>query len=162
MDGDYCAVPIARRRRALRRAVALTAEVTSSASTHAAKLTITNLSERGMWLRAEQPACVGDELSVSFRTPRADNVVCARVRVVRVAESCGCELCAQAAGMGVCFLALNEAERAALESSLRGLPPPLPRVAAPVPHVDEPGAPIIPACALMTSILTPRAVRRED
>ena len=155
MDGDLSAVPFAQRRSSLRRAVATTAEVTRSACTGAVTLTIENLSIEGMWLRAQQPVAVGDELAVSFRAPGSDAVLSARVRVVRVAASCGCALCAEVAGIGVSFIELSESQRAALEGSLRGLPPPLPRAAPRVAHADapeEPGTPIIPACALMTSI----------
>jgi len=154
MDGDLSALRGTQRRSALRRAVSVPAEVTSRAWTCSATLTITNLSEHGLWLRAAQPVSIGDELSVSFRTPGSSDALCARARVVRVAASCGCEDCAEVAGVGACFIDLEQAQREALERSLRGLPPPLPRAQREAhARLEEPGAPIIPACSLMTTIL---------
>jgi Tfp pilus assembly protein PilZ len=154
MDGNFTSVVIAQRRGALRRAVSVPAEVASSAWTSAAEVTVTNLSEHGLWLRSEHTLSVGESLCVSFRLPGSQQRVRASARVVRVAASCGCALCAEIAGMGLCFTELPECQREALERSLRGLPPPLPRAAWRAPHAESAAAPIIPACALMTTILS--------
>lgn len=157
MDGNFTSVVISQRRGSLRRAVSVPAEVTSSSWKSAADLTITNLSEHGFWLRSEHTLSVGESLCVSFRLPGSQQRVRAKACVVRVAASCGCELCAEVAGMGVRFTELLECQREALGRSLRGLPPPLPRASWRVTHDDapeSPAAPIIPACALMTSILS--------
>lgn len=156
-DGNFHPVVIAQRRSVLRRAVSVPAEVTSSPWTTMTEGTVTNLSEHGLWLRAETTFAVGESLCVSFRLPGSQQRVRASARVVRVAASCGCALCAEVAGMGLRFSELPECEREALERSLRGLPPPLPRSSGRFAHADAPecsAAPIIPACALMTTILS--------
>ena len=161
MDGDLNPVLNAQRRGSLRRAVSMPVVVTSSVWPEPATLTVVNLSQHGMWLRSDRAVSVGERLSVSFRLPgsAAAERMSTSARVVRVAASCGCELCAEVAGLGVCFSELSEGQREALARSLRGLPPPLPGASTRVMHQhegepDEPGTPIIPACALMTSILS--------
>ena len=132
MDGSYFAVSVTQRRDSLRRAVRLSTEVRSRAWQHATTLTATDVSEHGMWLRSDKPLSIGEELSVLFRMPEGGGggrgeSVAALARVVRAADSCGCALCTETAGMGVRFVALSDAHREALQAALRGLPPPLPR-----------------------------------
>jgi c-di-GMP-binding flagellar brake protein YcgR len=155
MDGNYFASSAAQRRDSLRRAVRLSTEVRSRAWRNATTLTATDVSEHGMWLRSEKPLSIGEELSVVFRMPECGagtgESVAALARVVRAADSCGCALCAETAGMGVRFVALSAAHREALQAALRGLPPPLPRahcIPEGLPHDKAQSA----ACAQWTSL----------
>ena len=157
MDGGQVGISITQRRDSLRRAVRLSAKVRSRAWQNAATLTVTDVSEHGMWLRSNETLSIGEELAVSFQTPEpsggSGTHVAALARVVRVAQSCGCALCVETAGMGVRFVALTDAHRLALQTALRGLPPPLPRAyCLPEPRVETASsAPREAACAQLTN-----------
>jgi PilZ domain len=119
---------VSSRRRSLRRAVQLEAEVSSPAWRDSVTLMVSDLSAHGMWLESDLILTVGDQLSLCFDPPhwqglptlRADATV-VRVSLLRRHEDSGCS-----AGMGVSFTGLAPGVARGLECALRGLPPPLP------------------------------------
>jgi hypothetical protein len=117
-----------RRRRSIRRAVAVEAQVTSAAWTDSVALTVTDLSPDGLWLESDLILSVGDELSLQFAPPRWEGSPMLRVRahVARVSLLRRDGASGRSAGMGVQFTELAPAIAQQLEDALRGLPPPLP------------------------------------
>ncbi len=116
------------RRRSLRRAVRVEAEVASPHWEGRAPFVATNVSAHGLWLDTDLALEVGDELLVSLTPPRWDGVqpLTALARVARVgfyrrrSE-------AQRSGMGLCFVGLAEEQVDKPARSLEGFPPPLSR-----------------------------------
>jgi hypothetical protein len=91
-----------------------------------------DLSPMGMWAVARQPFAVGEQVVVSFRPPygRADRELTIFGEVARVTmERCGRG--GTATGLGIEFVGLSADERAELEQSLVGTPPPIP------PHLQH-------------------------
>lgn len=117
----------ASRRRSLRRAVALECQVLSDLWDGQAPFVATNLSPEGLWLQTPLPLERGEELLVTLSPPRwgEREPLMALAQVARVGmfrrrgEATG-------AGMGLSFVDIDAAQRAALGRCLRGLPPPLP------------------------------------
>lgn len=117
----------ASRRRSLRRAVELECQVLSDLWDGQAPFLATNLSPEGLWLQTPLPLEQGEELLLTLSPPRWSErePLVALAQVARVAmfrrrnEP-------QGAGMGLSFIDIDGGQQGALESCLRGLPPPLP------------------------------------
>lgn len=126
--------PSASRRRSVRRAVAIETEITCGIWDGAVSLLATDLSPHGMWLETALPLDPGDEVSVRVSAPgfAAEAPLCVTARVARVglyrrrAER-------TKSGMGLAFAPLSPPDMARLVGHLRGLPPPMPRLAEGAP-----------------------------
>jgi len=125
------------RRRSLRRAVQLECALVSDLWEDSAPHLATDLSIEGAWLCSALPLEPGTEVVVSFRPPRwpwkapplTTLAEVARVGMPRRRDD------HQPAGMGLSFVAMDDAERERLAAALRGLPPPLPGLAGLAPRV---------------------------
>ncbi|HEX2677456.1 MAG TPA: PilZ domain-containing protein [Polyangiales bacterium] len=116
------------RRKSLRRAVRLEADVLADLWDGPVPFVATNLSPDGLFLESDLPLEIGSELIVSFVPPRwqTSEPVTALAEVARVGlfrrrrER-------RMSGMGLRFLELENCESDLLAEALRGLPPPLPK-----------------------------------
>ena len=116
------------RRRALRRAVSLEVDVTSELWEGAVSMTVTDLTQHGLWLESDLPLSAGDEVHLSLPGPRANaHIIEADARVVRVSLVPRCDVCGVGPGMGVVFTDIAVWAQLELARELRGLPPPLRR-----------------------------------
>ncbi len=115
------------RRRSLRRAVRLEADVASDLWDGSVPLLATNVSMHGLWLESELPLDAGAQLLVSLVPPRwqgAEPFVAlaevARVGLFRRQRE------QRSSGMGLTFIDFERLHEQQLREALRGLPPPLP------------------------------------
>ena len=114
-------------RRSLRRAVSLDCGLISPFWDDVVWMPAVDVSPYGLFLKTPFPLQVGDEVLVSFATPgvrAATRDMDVFGRVTRA--SLGRRHWDASAGMGIEFMGLRVDERAELDRSLRGLPPPLP------------------------------------
>lgn len=117
-----------RRRRSLRRAVRVEAEVASNLWDGCVSFVATDVSVHGLWLDTDLALDVGEELIVSLRPPGwpVPQPLTAIARVARVGLHRR-KLETKRPGMGLSFADLRSEQAEWLMRSLRGLPPPLPR-----------------------------------
>jgi hypothetical protein len=116
------------RRRALRRAVSLEAEVTSQLWEGSVVMTVSDLTQHGLWLESHLPLSAADEVHLSMPAPRATgHIIEADARVVRVSLAPRCDVCRVGPGMGVVFTEIAVWAQLELARELRGFPPPLRR-----------------------------------
>lgn len=109
-------------RRALRRAVEIPCDVVSGYVDEPLLYWATDLSPYGLWLETSFPMHIGEQLVVCFQPPVwwPGREISVFAEVTRSAHG-------RSHGMGLEFLDLGEHEGRALNSWLRGRPPPLPR-----------------------------------
>ena len=126
MDALTASLESTHRRRSLRRAVRVEAEVTSELWDEAVSLVATDLSLHGVWLESDLPLDTGSEVSISIFPPQWPRSmplrICgrvARVGMFRRRSDSG------RPGMGVSFDLSAEQSRT-LRRALQGLPPRLP------------------------------------
>jgi PilZ domain-containing protein len=114
-------------RRAMRRALTVDCEVVSVYWDEPLQHIATDLSPFGMWIDTLFPLHRGAELVVCFTPPRGETELMLFARVTRVVSRLrdGGRI-----GMGLEFVAMDDAERAVLSLGLRGIPPRLLRRAA--------------------------------
>jgi hypothetical protein len=160
------------RRRSLRRAVRLVAEVSSTLWQEPVTLAVTNLSAHGLWLVSDLPLAIGDAISLCFVPPgwpspaplTCDGVI-AWVSLGRRRSDVG-----RPAGMGVRFTGLPTRTRHRLERALCGLPPPLP-AAVELPdsvlsqirlELDDGSSCLLQAEAALLSIAAPVRLERRE
>jgi hypothetical protein len=120
-------IPLLSRRRSIRRAVRLPAEVTSSAWQEPMHLLVSNLSAHGLWLQCDRALPVGASIGLRFMPPQWHEapLQCAGT----IAWACLGRRRSDAGrspGMGVRFVDMPASTCKRLESALAGLPPPLP------------------------------------
>ena len=109
-------------RRALRRAVNLRCDVIKNGWDRAVPCRATDLSPYGALVELSSVTLEhGDEVVVTFEPPDAEDELTVFARVARVVHGPG------VTEVGLAFGALAPDERTALEASLHGRPPPLPR-----------------------------------
>jgi hypothetical protein len=160
------------RRRSLRRAVRLTAEVGSTLWAEPVTLPVTNLSAHGLWLESDLPLAIGAAISLRFVPPGWSTPIpfacqgaIAWVSLGRRRSDVG-----RPAGMGVHFTGISATTRQGLERALCGLPPPLPtreELAESVLsqirlELEDGSSCLLQAEAALLSIAAPvRSVRRE-
>jgi PilZ domain-containing protein len=128
MDGSGISAFTGSRRRSLRRAVQLEADVWSELWEGAVALQLSDLSLHGAWLDSELALSVGDSVQLCFTPPRWMGLprLEASARVVRVSLLRRRRDLGQRAGMGLCFTDLSDVSLRCLDYALRGLPPRLP------------------------------------
>lgn len=118
------------RRRTLRRAFTADCQAVRLQGFHLVGDRILDLSPRGALIACDRPVVPGEELLLSFRSPRRGPYIDTIAEVRRVYRRSG------KAVVGAKFLDLDSEARHELLVRLAGFPPPLPRQRAPVDYAE--------------------------
>src|SRR5262245_61834510 len=112
--------PSVQRRRAVRRAVQLEAEVSCALWEDAVTMRVRDLSPYGVWLETELALAVGDTLRLRWPAPQGSGFENfeAEARVARVSLAPTCQKCGQKAGMGLSFTHISDVAQRELEHGL--------------------------------------------
>jgi hypothetical protein len=112
-------------RAAIRRAACVDCEVVRERDASLVAQVAIDLSTRGMLVETDAQLLTGEEVLVTFKSPRRNAWYRCEATVARVVHARrrydGRRL------LGLCFLSLGEAQLEELRRDLRGLPPPMPR-----------------------------------
>jgi hypothetical protein len=132
IDGSSDALDsrVRKRRRSLRRAVALECDLHSNVWDGTVALSATDISNEGLWIETPYALCEGEELVVSFELPgtRENGRFWAVAEVARVGLFRR-QRDDQPSGMGLVFTYFCQDDRLRLRAALQGRPPPLPACA---------------------------------